>query len=392
MFYDLIPARRCLIIYRRAGILIYGGVVRAGELLRWWEVCGMILANFSNLLMNVKNYLYICTEINILKEMKSEIKHVILTNTKDYVMIVLGLLLYSVGFTAFILPHEIVIGGLSGVGTLVYFGSHGIIPVAVTQYVCNLILLGFAFKLVGKTFVMRTIFGATVISLFIGIFENIFMGLGHPIIQDISMSAVLGGILCGMGVGTVFIHNGSSGGTDIVAAMVSKLSNVSIGRTMIVTDMLIVTCSFLLPYSGTFQERIEARVPLIVYGWVVTFIIAYCTDMIINTNRQATQFVIFSARWQEIADMVNREARRGVTVLDGMGWYSKKEVKILMVWCRKIESVNIFRIVKSIDPEAFITQANVNGVYGKGFDQIKIKLRKKQADAAYSEHQQEILR
>lgn len=311
-------------------------------------------------------------------------------SAKDYVMIIIGLLLYSLGFTAFILPHEIVIGGLSGVGTLVYFGTHGLIPVAVTQYICNLILLGFAFKIVGKTFVTRTIFGATMISLFIGFFENFFMGLGHPIIQDISMSAILGGILCGLGVGTVFIHNGSSGGTDIVAAMVSKLSNVSIGRTMIVTDMLIVTCSFLLPFNGSFQERLEARVPLIVYGWVVTFIIAYFTDMIINTNRQAAQFIIFSSHWKEIADMVNKEAHRGVTVMDGMGWYSKKEVRILMVWCRKIESVTIFRIVKSIDPDAFITQSNVNGVYGKGFDTVKIKLKKHHPDAAYSEHQQEI--
>ncbi len=311
----------------------------------------------------------------------------LLTNVRDYIFIVFGLLLYSVGFTAFILPHEIVIGGLSGVGTLVYFGTHGFIPVAVTQYACNLLLLGFAFKIVGRTFVTRTIFGATVISLFIGVFESFFMGLGHPIIQDITMSAVLGAILCGMGVGTVFIHNGSSGGTDIVAAMVSKLSNVSIGRTMIVTDMLIVTCSFFLPFNGSLQERLEARVPLIVYGWVVTFIIAYCTDMIINTNRQATQFIIFSHRWEEIADMVNKEARRGVTVVEGMGWYSKKPVKILMVWSRKIESVTIFRIVKSIDPEAFITQANVNGVYGKGFDTMKIKIKQKRPEAAYHEHQ-----
>ncbi len=311
----------------------------------------------------------------------------LMTNLQDYVLIVFGLLLYSVGFTAFILPHEIVIGGLSGVGTLVYFATHGFIPVAVTQYACNLLLLGFAFKIVGRTFVTRTIFGATVISLFIGVFESFFMGLGHPIIQDITMSAILGAILCGMGVGTVFIHNGSSGGTDIVAAMVSKLSNVSIGRTMIVTDMLIVSCSFFLPFDGNIQERLEARVPLIVYGWVVTFIIAYCTDMIINTNRQATQFVIFSPRWEEIADRVNKEARRGVTVMDGLGWYSKKEVKILMVWCRKIESVTIFRIVKSIDPEAFITQANVNGVYGKGFDTMKVKIKQKKADAPYREHQ-----
>lgn len=324
--------------------------------------------------------------------MAKNLKTALLGNAKDYIMIIFGLMLYGIGFTAFILPHEIVIGGLSGVGTLVYFGTHGLISVAVTQYACNLMLLGFAFKLVGKTFVMRTIFGATIISLFIGVFENFFMSLGHPIIADISMSAILGGVFCGLGVGTVFIHNGSSGGTDIVAAMVSKLSNVSIGRTMVVTDMLIVTCSIFLPFEGDWGARLDARVPLIVYGWIVTFVIAYITDMIINGNRKATQFTIFSHRWEEIADQVNKEAHRGVTVMDGMGWYSKKEVKILMVWCRKIESVTIFRIVKAIDPDAFITQGNVNGVYGKGFDTMKVKLKKKKPEAAYHEHQQDVIK
>ena len=311
----------------------------------------------------------------------------LMTNAKDYFMIIIGLLLYGLGFTGFILPHEVVIGGLSGVGTLVYFATHGAISVAITQYACNLMLLGFAYKIVGRTFVTRTIFGATFISLFIGIFENFFMGLGHPLIADSSMSCVLGGILCGLGVGIVFIHNGSSGGTDIVAAMVTKLSNVSIGRTMIITDMLIVTLSIFLPFDGDFSQRLEVRVPKIVYGWGITFVIAYVTDMIINSNRQATQFVIFSHKWSEIADRVNKEARRGVTVLDGQGWYSKKDVKILVVWCRKIESVTIFRIVKMIDPEAFITQSNVNGVYGKGFDTMKVKLKKKHPGAEYSEHQ-----
>lgn len=298
------------------------------------------------------------------------------TSLKDYLLIVLGLILYGIGFTAFILPHEIVIGGLSGVGTLVYFATNGVIPVAVTQYVCNLLLLGAAYRLVGKTFVLRTIFGATVISLSIGVFEAIFMRLGHPLIADISMSAILGAILCGLGIGIVFVHNGSSGGTDIVAAMVSKVSNVSIGRTMIFTDMLIVVCSIFLPFEGTFHERIEARVPIIVYGWVVTFIVAYMTDMVINTNRQATQFIIFSGKWADIADKINSEAHRGVTVLDAEGWYSKQQIKVLMVWCRKIESVTIFRIVKSIDEKAFITQANVNGVYGKGFDTMRVRMKK----------------
>ena len=298
------------------------------------------------------------------------------TNLKDYLFIILGLTLYGVGFTAFILPHEIVIGGLSGVGTLVYFASGGLISVAVTQYVCNLILLAMAYRVVGRTFVLRTIFGATIISIAIGIFESIFMRLEHPLIPDTSMSAILGAILCGVGIGLTFVHNGSSGGTDIVAAMVSKVSNVSIGRTMIFCDMFIVSCSIFLPFDGDFEQRITSRVPTIVYGWVITFIVAYITDMIINTNRQATQFIIFSSKWEEIADLVNEEAQRGVTVIDAEGWYSKQHIKVLFVWCRKIESVTIFRIVKSIDENAFITQANANGVYGKGFDTMKVKMKK----------------
>ena len=131
-----------------------------------------------------------------------------------------------------------------------------------------------------------------------------------------------------------------------------------------------------MPFEGEFQQRIEARVPIIVYGWVITFIAAYMTDMIINTNRQATQFIIFSSKWMEIADKINSEAHRGVTVMDAEGWYTKQPVKVIMVWCRKIESVTIFRIVKSMDDKAFITQANVNGVYGKGFDTMKVKVKK----------------
>lgn len=312
----------------------------------------------------------------------------LMVNAKDYVIIVMGLFLYAFGFCAFILPHHVVIGGLSGVGTLVYFGSGGTIPVAVTQYVCNLILLSIAYKIVGRTFVLRTIFGATIMALFVGILEGVFMGLDRPLMAETSMSVILGGILSGLGVGIAFLHNGSTGGTDIVAAMVSKVSNVSIGRTMIFTDLVIVSCSIFLPFEGSFKERLQARVPLIVYGVIVTFVIAYVTDNLINTNRQSTQFVILSRRWKEIADRINSEAHRGVTVIDGQGWYTKNEVKMLMVWCRRIERITIFRIIKSIDEHAFISQANVNGVYGNGFDQMKVKIKKTEsADSESGEPQ-----
>lgn len=302
-------------------------------------------------------------------------KNRMLTNAKDYLIIILSLAIGSLGFTAFVLPHGVVMGGLTGVGTLVYFASGGTIPVAITQYACNLLLLAIAFRIVGKKFVLRTIFGATIFSLFIGLFENIFMAMDEPLIKETSVSIVLGGILCGIGIGSVFLHNGSTGGTDIVAAMVSKLSNQSIGRTMIYTDMLIVSMSIFLPFEGTIEERLQERIPMIVYGLMITYVIAFMTDLLINTNRQAVQFTIFSRKWEEIATAINQDAHRGVTVIDGKGWYSKEEVKVLMVWCRKIESVTIFRIVKSIDKDAFIAQSNANGVYGKGFDVMKVKIK-----------------
>ena len=230
-----------------------------------------------------------------------------------------------------------------------------------------------------RAFTLRTIFGATGLSLFIGAIEAYFLSR-PPLVQDPTMSIVLGGILLGLGIGTIYIHNGTSGGSDIVAAMVAKVSNVSVGRTLMLVDMSIVAFTFFLPFDGDMEQRVQDCVPRIIYGWVIIFIYSYITDMLINTNRQATQFIIFSSKWKEIADKVHTDANRGVTVLDAMGWYSKHEVKILMVWCRKIESVTIFRIVKSVDENAFITQTNVNGVYGKGFDQMKVKMKKAKAE------------
>ncbi len=282
-------------------------------------------------------------------------------STKDYVMIIVGIFCYAFGFSAFILPEKVVIGGLAGLGSLIYF-QFGV-PVAISQYVLNLILLAMAYKIVGRQFVVRTIFGATMISLFIGILQPWFP---TPLVeQQPFMNVIIGGALCGVGIGIVFVHNGSTGGTDIVAAMVSKHSNVSIGRMMIYCDFLIISSSYLIFH----------QIDKIVYGLIILFLVSQLADMIINTNRQAVQFTIFSRHWEAIATAINNEANRGCTVLSGMGWYSKQEVKVLLVMCRKIESVTIFRIIKSIDKDAFITQANVNGVYGEGFDELKLKMR-----------------
>ena len=281
--------------------------------------------------------------------------------TRDYIFITLGMAIYALGFCAFILPQKVVIGGVAGLGTIAYFTLG--VPVAVAQYALNLLLLAIAFRVVGKKFVLGTIFGATMISVWVGIFQPLFEGV--RITDEPFMNIVIGGILAGIGVGVAFTHNGSSGGTDIVAAMVSKHTNVSVGRTMLYTDFFIISSSYFIFH----------KLDLVVYGFIVLALTSYTADMIINTNRQAVQFTIFSKKWQEIATAINNEAKRGCTVLTGMGWYSKQEVKVLLVMCRKIEAVTISRIIKSIDPLAFTTQANVNGVYGKGFDELKVKMK-----------------
>ena len=296
-------------------------------------------------------------------------------SARDYLFIIVGLAFYAFGFTAFILPQKVVMGGMAGLGSVVYFATDRLaasgafpwaIPVGVTMYVVNAILLIIAYRVVARTFVIRTLFGMTVLSLLIYLFQPMFSGL-DILPGDKLLNILLGSALMGAGIGTVFIHNGSSGGTDIVAAMVSKKSNVTIGRTMMICDVLIVgSAYFVLGYS----------LGEIVYGLLVTFLTAYVCDLVINSGRQAVQFTIFSPRWREIAEAINLDANRGCTAFCGTGCYSGKEVTMLLVMCRKIESVTIYRIIKSIDETALITQTNVNGVYGRGFDRIKVRAAK----------------
>ena len=282
---------------------------------------------------------------------------------KDYVMITFGLLCYAFGFTAFILPEKIVIGSVTGLSSLIHFWLGW--NVAATYYVINIILLAIAFRSVGKQFVLRTIIGASISTLFIGILQPMFP---TPIVeQQTFMNVILGAVLCGFGLGIVFTHNGSTGGTDIIAAMVAKYSTVSFGRTMMYCDVMIICSSWLLFHS----------IDKIVYGLIFMVIYSVTADRVINNTRQSVQFQIISKKWKEIADNVITEAHRGCTIMDGTGWYTKDNIKIVMVMCRKHESVNIFRIIKETDREAIITQSNVNGVYGVGFDELKVRVHNK---------------
>ena len=279
---------------------------------------------------------------------------------KDYVFIFVGICLYSVGYCAFLLPEKIVMGGVTGISTLFYY-SLGWNP-AIMLWVINVLLLAIAFRFISMEFTIRTIVGVTLLSLTIGVMQPIFEA--HPVItagEDKFMHVLIAGLLGGAGLGLAFVHNGSTGGTDIVVALISKFSRMSLGRALQLTDICIISSSYFLFHSAE----------LIVYGVCFTLVASFMIDYVVRGTHQTVQFLIISKRYEKIADAMNNSLHRGVTILHGEGWYSKTDVEVVMVLCRKYESQYVFNLVKAIDPNAMVSQTFCQGVFGEGFDKIK---------------------
>ena len=279
---------------------------------------------------------------------------------KDLVFITFGILIYSFGYTAFVLPEQVVMGGVSGISALLFYAFG--LPAGASILVLNLAMLVLASKALSRQFTIRTVIGVSIMSLFVGLLQPLFQQ--YPIItagEDKFMHVLIGGALGGAGLGLVFSHNGSTGGTDIIIALLNKYFRMSFGRAMQMIDICIICSSYLLFHSTE----------TIVYGVAFTLIAAYVCDYVINGTRQTVQFIIISKEYVKIADAINKQLHRGVTLIDGKGWYSKNEVKILMVMARKYESQELFNYIKTIDPMALVSQSFCQGVFGEGFDQIK---------------------
>lgn len=293
-------------------------------------------------------------------------QHAIVTNeqkirsqAKDLFFIAFGILLYSFGYTAFILPEKVVMGGVAGISALGYYALS--IPPGATMWILNAALLIIAFKGISKQFTIRTIIGVTIMSLMVSALQPIFQQ--YPLItagEDKFMHVLIGAALGGAGLGIVFSHNGSTGGTDIIIALLNKFFRVGFGRAMQFIDISIISSSYLLFHSTE----------TIVYGVAFTIIASYLCDYVINGTRQTVQFFIISKEYEKIADTINHKMDRGVTLIEGKGWYSKEGVKILMVLARKYESQELFNSVKAIDPYALISQTFCHGVFGEGFDKM----------------------
>lgn len=302
---------------------------------------------------------------------------------KEYGAITLGLLAYSLGWTIFLLPNNLVGGGVSGFAAILYYATH--IPMGYTYLVVNAILLLIAMKILGTGFGGKTIYAIVMTSVCLNFFPSV---VPHEFIEEFAVSngklicTVLGGIIAGVGIGISISQGGSTGGTDIIALIWCKYRNASPGRVILIIDVVIILSSLLIPsYTETGEAlSLADKIAVAVYGLIMVTVCGYSVDVYLSGTKQSVQALIFTKKYQEMADAIAFDMNRGVTVLPAKGWYSKEDGYVLMVVTRRTDLNMLLKYVKSIDPDAFLSVANVMGVYGKGFDTIKVKMSLKKND------------
>ena len=281
---------------------------------------------------------------------------------RDYVMITIAMLSYAIGWGIFLLPNSITTGGMSGVSSILYWATG--IPVQLSYSIINGALLLGALKILGWKFCMKTVYAVTVLTISIGFVTSHYNA--HLLSDQPFMAAIIGSVFCGCGVGLGLSSNGSTGGTDIIAAIINKYRDVSLGRIIMICDVFIISSSYFVLHDW---EKV-------IYGYVVLYVTAFCIDQVVESARRSVQFFIISDKYEEIGERINREPHRGCTVIDAQGFYSGKGVKMLFVLAKRSQSDMIFRIINEVDSHAFVSQSAVIGVYGEGFDHFKVRTKK----------------
>lgn len=316
----------------------------------------------------------------------SSINHkVVFSTIREYALVTLGILTYVVGWTIFLVPNNLVGGGVTGVASIIQYATHGAIKIGYSYFVINTLLLVAALFTLGKGFGFKTVYAIIIASVGLNLFQEI---IPAEICQTLAvdngklMSVIMGGIMSGVGIGITMSVGGSTGGTDIIALIVNKYRGISPGRMILSMDVVIILSSLVVPSYTASGELLPftEKITTVVYGLILITANSTVLDLFLQGSKQSVQLFILSKKYEEIANAVTMDLHRGVTVLNGQGWYTKQDVNVLMVLTRKTDLNIMLKYVKSIDPEAFLSVSTVSSVYGRGFDTLKLGRHAKKAE------------
>ena len=308
------------------------------------------------------------------------LKRSIGTILKEYGMITVGVVSYALGWTIFLLPNNLIGGGVSGFASILYYATG--LSMGVTYFIINILLLIIGTRILGTGFGGKTIYAIIMTSLMLSLMPKI---IPSDFIHEFALSngkiicTFLGGIIAGFGIGLSISQGGSTGGTDIIALLWCRFHPASPGRVILIIDVGIIISSLLFPsYTETGELLSFAdKLAVVVYGLIQVTVSGYAIDLYLSGSKQSVQAFIFTKKVSEMADAIAFDMKRGVTVIPAKGWYSKEERQVLMVVTRKTDLNLLLRYVKNIDPDACLSVSTVMGVYGQGFDTIKVKPNKK---------------
>ena len=325
----------------------------------------------------------------------SVLKQSFWTIAKEWALVTLGITIYVTGWTIFLMPNNLVGGGVSGIASMIQYATGGAIQMGYSYFTLNAILIIAAVVVIGMGFGAKTIYAIILASVGLRFLPEI---IPLEIIQTLAlqngklMSTLCGGVMAGIGIGMSISNGGSTGGTDIIALIYTKYRNVSPGKVILYLDFVIILSSLLVPSivpdldPQTGKQLLGAdgqplshlmpfseKVTTVIYGLILETVNGRVIDAYLSGSQQSVQLFILSKKFAEIADSITHELHRGVTVLDGKGWYTQEPTEVLMVITRKTDLNLLLRYIKAIDPKAFLSVSSVNGVYGQGFDTIKGK-------------------
>ncbi len=282
----------------------------------------------------------------------------------SYIIITLGLGIFTLGWSFFLLPAHIVDGGVTGISAIIYFATNERIPVGVSNLVINAVFIVLGFKLLGSKFGAKTIYGIVLTSLYFMLWQQV---LHFDQLFDVNelgpfVCALLGGSISGVGIGIAFTVGGNSGGTDIIALIINKYYNISPGRVLLYIDIVIIGCSYFVFH----------KLENVLYGYVIMVTFTYVLDLMIDGSKRSYQITVFSKYAKEIGDAVMENTERGASLLHGEGCYSGEPQKVLMVIAYKNDKPIIMEAIHRIDPHAFVSVSRVEGVFGEGFERMKL--------------------